>query len=290
MNDGTFSPAAADDAVISRFGQVMTAGLSAAEGESPGTLPAELFFQWCTADGVLEVMQWSRQGLGADPAACLWLAALRWYRLMNQSLPAEAPAPPPRDLDAALAAHRDDVDLSSARSSTLGLSGGYMALPHDPAQPQVVYAPALLRVVPLALVPFVEEETLDEWVRSAMSLTHGHRDLLRAAERLTDLIRRLAVATAGPADAGPAGPGDAGPADKDPADARSDEEDYAPALDAILDSVDADPTTRSILHAQVHQCRHPGTTPDSQPAAESLRGVLRTQLLRPWAEVTAPVP
>lgn len=265
MNHGAFSPAAADDAVISRFDPVMTAGLSAAENESPGALPAELFFQWCAADGILEVMQWSRQGLGADPAACLWLSALRWYRLMNQSLPAQAPAPPTRDLDAALHAHRDDVDRSSARSSALGLSGGDMALPHDPAQPQVIYAPALLRVVPLALVPFVEKDTLSEWVRSAMSLTHGHPDLLRAAERLTDLIRRVAVASAGPED-----------------------EDHAAALDAILDSVDADATTRSILHAQVHACRRPPAASDTLPAPESLPGVLHTHLLRPWAEVTAP--
>lgn len=270
MNDGAFSPAAADDAVISRFGPVMTAGLSAAENESPGALPAELLFQWCAADGILEVMQWSRQGLGADPAACLWLSALRWYRLMNQSLPAQAPAPPPRDLDAALDAHRDDVDRSSARSSALGLSGGDMAFPHDPAQPHVVYAPALLRVVPLALVPFVEEDTLSEWVRSAMSLTHGHLDLLRAAERLTHLVRRVAVASAGAED------GDQG-------------EDHAAALDTILESIDADSTTRSILHAQVHACRQLPPASDTSPAPESLPGVLHTHLLRPWAEVTAPV-
>ena len=53
-----------------------------------------------TLDGLLDVLEWANDGVGADVNACQWLAYLRW--LKTQGIPAagHAPEQPPRWIDA----------------------------------------------------------------------------------------------------------------------------------------------------------------------------------------------
>ena len=51
------------------------------------------------ADGLLEALEWARDGVASDEAACMWLAALRSYKKLTGSFPAGAPEPLSRWID-----------------------------------------------------------------------------------------------------------------------------------------------------------------------------------------------
>ncbi|MBE1513344.1 ADP-ribosylglycohydrolase family protein [Nesterenkonia halotolerans] len=183
--------------LISRFYPVLAAG--ARQGDSPAH-HAELLHQLCTADGLLELLDWTRQGLGADPLACMWLGSLRWYRVVTGSYPPGAPQPPSRAVDAQLATLRSEGSLilepESAGGSLAGLAEGQMAYPSAPAQPESEASQALLRVVPVGLVPYIDEPMRRAWARQTVALTHGHPALLRRAEELAVLVHELAISSA----------------------------------------------------------------------------------------------
>lgn len=200
--------------LISRFGPVLAAGLEPSTPDSPGAadgpgapavsadpadplvVHAEMLHQLCTADGLMELLDWSRQGLGADPLACMWLGSLRWYRLITGACPDSAPQPPTRALDHRLQLLRSSGRLTpldgSATTSLRGLAEGQMAYPTAPAQPESTDAAALLRAVPVGLVPYIDAPMRRAWARQTMALTHGHPDLMQKAEELADLVHLLA--------------------------------------------------------------------------------------------------
>lgn len=203
--------------LISRFGPVLAAAVepstprtsaspaasgNAAAEASAVALHAEVLHQMCTADGLLELLDWSRQGLGADPLACMWLGSLRWYRLITGSYPEQAPQPPARRLDQQLQQLRGQRRLTvrhgSGAISLRGLSQGQMSYPSAPAQPETTDDTALLRAVPIGLVPYIDASVRSTWTRQALSLTHGHPDLLEKAAALADLVHRLATDAAAP--------------------------------------------------------------------------------------------
>ena len=183
--------------VISRFREVLSAGVNPAD--SP-VLHAEVLHQFCTADGLLELLDWTRQGLGADPLACMWLGSLRWYRLVTGSFPESAPQPPSRALDAELhklrGTGRLELQPGTHRSSVAGLASGQMAYPSAPAQAASADSVALLRVVPIGLVPYIDESMRRAWARQSVALTHGQPELLDRAEDLAVLVFDLASGTA----------------------------------------------------------------------------------------------
>lgn len=149
---------------------------------------AETLLTLCLADGVLEVLEWAREGTGADPAATMWLASLRWHRLITGGFPESAPQPQPRPTDHALKLILDSGSLEvlpgSAEESLAGLASGEMGTRGAPAQPEADGDAALARITPLGLVPYVETEMKQDWAEQAICLTHGHPRLVAAARRL----------------------------------------------------------------------------------------------------------
>ncbi|GAA1142600.1 ADP-ribosylglycohydrolase family protein [Nesterenkonia lutea] len=255
--------------LISRFRPVLRAGASPASSRDDAPAEhAELLHQLCTADGLLELLDWTRQGLGADPLACMWLGSLRWYRVITGSCPASAPQPPTRVVDEELLRMRREEKLplrsDSASGGLAGLSAGEMAYPSAPAQPESADARALLRAVPVGLVPYIDEPMRRAWARQTVALTHGHPELLRRAEELAMLVHELASAeeTTSLADR--------------TAQSRRD----------ILEWVD-DAEIREILQRQLDAATDPG-----QPAPESSGGHRLAEVIdllaQQWEEVTRP--
>lgn len=250
--------------VISRFRPVLSAGMNPAD--SP-VLHAEVLHQFCTADGLLELLDWTRQGLGADPLACMWLGSLRWYRLVTGSFPESAPQPPSRTLDAELHQLRGtghlEIQPDSHGSSVAGLASGQMAYPSAPSQPASADSVALLRVVPIGLVPYIDESMRRAWARQSVALTHGHPELLDRAEDLAVLVFTLASGSA----IAPTGT------------------DTSQAQEKVLAGVE-DMAVREILARQLAAAAGSDLhEPDSADAAEGVPAVI-ARLAQQWEEVT----
>lgn len=276
--------------LISRFGPVLAAAVEPSTPDGPAApadpaappaavepvvVHAEVLHQLCTADGLMELLDWSRQGLGADPLACMWLGSLRWYRLITGSYPENAPQPPARRLDEQLQRLSRDgglaVQVGTGATSLRGLSQGQMSYPSAPAQPESTDAAALLRAVPVGLAPYIDASMRRAWARQTMALTHGHADLSQKAEDLADLVHLLASGA---------------PADALPEAALAQQERITAGLDddvaAILDRQ---------LRAAAGASPAPQPAPSSGPAADSGResrhvyGVIGA-LAQDWEEVT----
>lgn len=188
-----------DQRLISRFFPVMTAGFPEPAGPDAAVqLHAELLHRICLADGLLEVLEWTQQGTGTDALACMWLAGLRWHRLVTGSFPAGAPQPPPRQTDTDLAALLEAGTLRTAAStgaaSLAGLSSGELHYPSAPTQPGVKDEDVLLRLTPLALVPYIDEQMRSSWVEQNLAMTHGDTDLLEQGRRLVSAVHQEASA------------------------------------------------------------------------------------------------
>lgn len=188
-----------DQRLISRFYPAMTEGFPVPAGpEETVELHAELLHRICVADGLLEVLEWTLDGTPADPSACMWLAGLRWYRLVSGSYPETAPQPPQRQTDAALSRLLDtgavQVMPATGGVSLAGLASGELHHPSAPAQPQVQDRDALLRLTPLALVPYIDEPMRMRWLEQNLATTHGSTDLLEEARGLVSGLRERAGA------------------------------------------------------------------------------------------------
>lgn len=185
-----------DDVLITRFEPVMLELLPAVAAEEPVEVHAEVLHALCLAEGLLEVLEWSAEGTGADPLALIWLSALRWHRIMTGRLPEAAPEPPPRPTDHALGllVHSGAVSVrqGTADAALTGLASGEMAYPSEPAQPGLYDEAVLTRVTPLGLVPYIDAGVRADWARQAVSLTHGHPELIEAAQQRVEGIAAAA--------------------------------------------------------------------------------------------------
>lgn len=171
---------------------------------------AETLMALCLADGVLEVLEWAGEGTGADPAASMWLAALRWYRLVAGDFPEGAPRPQPRPTDFALgriiASGGIETVPGSPAESLAGLASGEMSLLPKSRQPggaasaadnsssptkhQRLPSSALIRVLPIGLTPYVELGMKQDWAAQAVFLTHQDAGLVAAAGGLATELHR----------------------------------------------------------------------------------------------------
>ncbi|WP_147383515.1 hypothetical protein [Nesterenkonia natronophila] len=146
---------------------------------------AEALLALCVGDGLLEVLEWSREGTGADPAASMWLAALRWHHVITGTFPAGAPQPPPRPTSHALRLIVDTAGVElipgSAHTSLSGLSSAEMGTRRAPPQPEADDDAALLRILPISCLPYVETPMKQDWAETAICLTHGSSALIREA-------------------------------------------------------------------------------------------------------------
>lgn len=182
-----------DEQLITRFAAEVAAGFpAAAHSGSHVELHAELLHRLCLAEGLLELLEFSRAGLGADPLACMWLGSLRWHRLVTGTLPAKAPVPPERPSEHALklllTAGALTITPGTAEPGLRGLASGEMAYPSGPAQPELADDSVLLRLAPIGLVPYIETSMRQSWAEQAVCLTHGLPDLVeRAKAQVTEL-------------------------------------------------------------------------------------------------------
>lgn len=186
-----------DALVISRLRSVLLAGLPRS---SPGTavpIHGETLHQLCLTEGLLELLDFTRHGSAADPLACMWLASLRWYKLLHGSFPLNAPQPPQQPVDHGLTVLKDAGALhilpGTADASLRGLASGDMGYPSSPAQPQETADAVLIRILPIGLVPYIEDQMRRSWAEQAVALTHGHPDVVETAQQLVTAVHRLAA-------------------------------------------------------------------------------------------------
>ncbi|MGO1522588.1 MAG: hypothetical protein ACTHV8_02720 [Nesterenkonia sp.] len=202
-----------DQTLISRFYPELLDGFPQPE-EGVLTLHAELLHRVCLADGLLEVLDWSQQGVATDPLACMWLAGLRWHRLVTGRFPDDGPEPPPRATDAALgellSAGVLRVTERTGTTSISSLSSGTMHYPSAPARPETTDQEVLLRLPPLGLVPYIDEQMRSQWVEQNVSMTHGGDQLRQQSRQLVTAVRRRAGSPPTAAEA-PAPPADSHP-------------------------------------------------------------------------------
>jgi hypothetical protein len=169
------------------FGVLLAAADGAAharDSQEPGETETLALY---LLDGLLEALEWAHDGVASDEAACMWLAALRWYKLVNKSFPEGAPEPQPRWIDEA---------FEGAGAFAPGDSQNLLALTHPdmasvgrPAYPEADTTGVLTRAAFVALLPRVDEATTAKIATDAAALTHGAPSAHRAAGAAALVVR-----------------------------------------------------------------------------------------------------
>ncbi|MDO2935850.1 ADP-ribosylglycohydrolase family protein [Paeniglutamicibacter sulfureus] len=169
------------------FGVLLAAADGAAharDGADPGETETLALY---LLDGLLEALEWANEGVSSDEAACMWLAALRWYKLVNKSFPAGAPEPQPRWIDEAFDGAPDFAPGDS--QNLLALDNADMASVGRPLFPQADTTGVLTRAAFMALLPRVDEATTAKLATDAAALTHGSPGAHRAAAAAALVVR-----------------------------------------------------------------------------------------------------
>ncbi|MHC5558095.1 ADP-ribosylglycohydrolase family protein [Kocuria sp. U4B] len=131
-----------------------------------------------TLDALQEVVEWANEGQPADETACLWLAYLRWLRTQGEPVPAEAPQPLPRWLDAHEVLHARRAPGNAVLTS---LRSGRMGEVERPILPDAKGCGTVMRSAPFGLLPHVGWRTLAPLAINGAALTHGHPEAQSAA-------------------------------------------------------------------------------------------------------------
>ncbi|MBF1656066.1 ADP-ribosylglycohydrolase family protein, partial [Rothia sp. (in: high G+C Gram-positive bacteria)] len=151
-----------------------------------------------TLDGLTEVLEWNNEGAAADELACLWLAYLRWFRGIGESLPESAPFSLDREIDGS-------AELTARRgpgAATLrALGSGEMQLVSKSVNPDALGSGALVRSAALGVLPVAQERTVVLLAVRSAALTHGHPEALASAAAYALLIRDLLASPSGSFDA-----------------------------------------------------------------------------------------
>ncbi|MCU6480963.1 ADP-ribosylglycohydrolase family protein [Arthrobacter sp. A2-55] len=142
-----------------------------------------------TLDGLLEVLEWANDGVGADINACQWLAYLRWLKTQGIAA-AGAPQPPPRWIDAQSVLHHQRHPGNACVS---GLATGEMGTIFRPVNPDSKGCGTVMRSAPYGLLPNIPAETVYKMSSDAASLTHGHPAARQSSGAFSWLIHCLAV-------------------------------------------------------------------------------------------------
>ena len=147
-----------------------------------------------TLDGLTEVLEWNNEGAAADELACLWLAYLRWFRGIGESLPESAPFSLDREIDGS-------AELTARRgpgAATLrALGTGEMQLVSKSVNPEALGSGALVRSAALGLLPVAQERTVVMLAVRGAALTHGHPEALASAAAYALLVRDLLASPSG---------------------------------------------------------------------------------------------
>lgn len=152
-----------------------------------------------TMDALTELIGWANEGVGADDAATLWLAYLRWYKHQAGALPESLEMIiPERFIDSSPWMR---ADRSPSRAVMTALGSGEMGHPKKPANPNAQDPSALLRSLPFGLVPHVPVKTMLQIAQKGAALTHGHPDVFATSMVLTAGVRAICEFSVPPAQA-----------------------------------------------------------------------------------------
>lgn len=141
-----------------------------------------------TVDGLVEVLEWANDGIGADANACLWLAYLRWLATQGVPAPPSAPVPQPRWLDThEVLKHR----RAPGNACLSGLSTGEMGTIYRPVNPDSKGCGTVMRSAPFGLIPHIPVDSVYKLSADAASLTHGHPSARQSAGAFSLIIHEL---------------------------------------------------------------------------------------------------
>ncbi|KSU67596.1 ADP-ribosylglycohydrolase family protein [Arthrobacter sp. NIO-1057] len=125
------------------------------------------------ADGLLEALEWARDGIASDEAACMWLAALRSYKKLTGSFPAGAPEPLGRWIDKEFSNVEVFEKIADGDPQNIsGLNSADMGQPGRPTGADADSTGVLPRAAITALLARVPIGTTETLARAAAFLTH----------------------------------------------------------------------------------------------------------------------
>ncbi|PQZ92143.1 hypothetical protein CQ018_11500 [Arthrobacter sp. MYb227] len=161
-------PADFSDRVFGVLLAAVDGATHARDGEEPGESEMLSLF---LLDGLLEALEWANDGVASDEAACMWLAALRWYKVITGAYPEGAPEPQPRWIDESFAGA--DTFAPGDTQHRVALAEKDMASVGRPIFPEADSTGVLSRAAFMALLPRVDEATTAKLATDAAALTHG---------------------------------------------------------------------------------------------------------------------
>ncbi|MGC5048832.1 ADP-ribosylglycohydrolase family protein [Micrococcus porci] len=162
------------DRILGRLGAAgVTDGpaLAAVSGVSALPVSDDTQMTLYVLDGMLEWIEWQNAGQASDPAACVWLACLRWLRTQDGALPDGAPPAQDRWIDAHTELHAQRAPGMACLS---GLRSSGMGVVPDPKNPDSKGCGAVMRSAPYGMVPGLEDHHVASFARQGAVLTHGH--------------------------------------------------------------------------------------------------------------------
>lgn len=180
------------DAIVDRYGYPGLVDLSQASGVAHFSDDTQMTLY--TLDGLLEVLEWANDGVGADINACQWLAYLRWLKTQGVQAPSKAPVPSPRWIDAQSVLHHQRHPGNACLS---GLMSGEMGTLARPVNPDSKGCGTVMRSAPYGLLPHVDAETIYKISAEAASLTHGHPAARQSSGAFSWLIHELVMGQKG---------------------------------------------------------------------------------------------
>ena len=141
------------------------------------------------ADGLLEALEWARDGVASDEAACMWLAALRSYKKLTGAFPAGAPEPLGRWIDKEFPKVEIFEKIADGDPQNIsGLNSADMGQPGRPTGADADSTGVLPRAAITALLARVPLGTTEALARSAAFLTHDAQ-AAKTAIAATKIIR-----------------------------------------------------------------------------------------------------
>ena len=174
------------EGIRSRYG---TPGLTGfGQLDLPAAVSDDTQMTLYTVDGLVEVLQWANDGVGADETACLWLAYLRWLKTQGVQVPENAPYQPDRWLDSREVLHHRRAPDNACLS---GLLTGEMGTRFRPVNPDCNSGGTVMRSAPFGLLPYVAADVIYRFSTDGAALTHGHPSALHSAAVFSTLIHDL---------------------------------------------------------------------------------------------------
>ncbi|MBE4719656.1 ADP-ribosylglycohydrolase family protein [Pseudarthrobacter sp. AB1] len=174
------------EAIRRRFGPAGLTDLAGLDGGSHFSDDTQMTLY--TVDGLVEVLEWANDGVGADANACVWLAYLRWLDTQGESAPPHAPAQPPRWIDGnEVLRHR----RAPEETCISGLATGEMGTVYRPVNSDSKDRGTVMRSAPFGLIPYIASDAVYKLSADAASLTHGHPSARQSAGSFSLLIHRL---------------------------------------------------------------------------------------------------